>query len=949
MAQPGIPVPGSPALSDTSSSGSTSRSAQSGKMAPWSSEARRQYDGNEDAPLQQRDPNKSRLKVSEKATKNLDLGSGAWAVLSGGAAGRMPPRLAPSKQGQAVNIKLNTFAVQAFPTKTVYQYDVVVNSGSEKRGLIMKCWESKPVAEKLGKSWIFDGNKLAWSLASFEREQVIDVDLDAEQGRAPNAKDPNKNKHRVIVRQTNRVAFDFLENYLAERGPWDNKSFESINYLDHLLREHPKLRYTAIKRNFFARGDKRVDLGKGIEAFKGVYASLRIVMNPMMKGNLSVNVDVANGTFWSADPLHNAAANLAGKRDVNDLMNALRRDGDRGAAGRALRKMRRLRVLAKHRGLAQPEEFVIDRFVYKSARDEKFTNKDGKTISVFDHFNQTYNIRLQYPDLPLVRMTRGQNTVLPMEILRLKENQRYNFKCDEMQTANMIKFAVTPPDQRWAAVEHGLKMLDWSKDPVHQHFGMKIDTKPTTVQGRLLPAPKVQYGQGEANPGVSGRWDLRGKKFLTCPTAPLKSWAVCVFGSPRGGKPDRVPMDNFVKEFIRVAIGHGMKIENKNPPLCMAMKSDDAANVQDTWNAAGNQSQMRPQILIFILPDRDSVRYNRIKRSGECRFGVVTQCMQYGQVVKCQGQYISNVCMKFNAKLGGSSCKAVSPKSNSQSGMFTKPTIVVGADVSHGAPGTEACSMAAMTASMDRLAIRYAAACALNGHREEMIQPENIDKCLKPLVQAWASTLNNGYLPDQLIYFRDGVSGGQHQHVLDQEVKDMKHMLRTLNPKKDVQFVVVVCSKRHHVRFFPEKGDRNKNPLPGTLVEHGVTQPFENDFYLNSHAAIKGTARPMHYHVILNEPNVTNEWLHSLIYEHCYQFIRSTTPVSQHPAVYYAHIASNRAIPHEEKWGQTSPAPSTGGPSKPGQSESKKSDDKNTEKLLEMPIQGGIRTAMWFV
>jgi hypothetical protein len=50
------------------------------------------------------------------------------------------------------------------------------------------------------------------------------------------------------------------------------------------------------------------------------------------------------------------------------------------------------------------------------------------------------------------------------------------------------------------------------------------------------------------------------------------------------------------------------------------------------WNMAGNQSNTRPQILVFILPDKDSIIYGRIKRSAECRYGVVSQCMQFAHV-----------------------------------------------------------------------------------------------------------------------------------------------------------------------------------------------------------------------------------------------------------------------------------------------------------------------------
>jgi eukaryotic translation initiation factor 2C len=99
-----------------------------------------------------------------------------------------------------------------------------------------------------------------------------------------------------------------------------------------------------------------------------------------------------------------------------------------------------------------------------------------------------------------------------------------------------------------------------------------------------------------------------------------------------------------------------------------------------------------------------------------------------------------------------------------------------------------------------------------------------------------------------------------------------------------VKYTVVVVSKRHHIRFFPKPGtpacDKNLNPCPGTLVEKDVTHPFEYDFYLNSHSAIQGTARPTHYHVLMDEQKMPPSELQNMIYEHCYQYMRSTTPVS---------------------------------------------------------------------
>ena len=60
---------------------------------------------------------------------------------------------------------------------------------------------------------------------------------------------------------------------------------------------------------------------------------------------------------------------------------------------------------------------------------------------------------------------------------------------------------------------------------------------------------------------------------------------------------------------------------------------------------------------MFILPNRSAEVYKRIKKNCECRFGVMSQCVLAANVLKNQAQYHSNVCMKFNAKLGGTTCR----------------------------------------------------------------------------------------------------------------------------------------------------------------------------------------------------------------------------------------------------------------------------------------------------
>ena len=69
---------------------------------------------------------------------------------------QLPPRPAPSKAGNDIKMGLNVFKVTKMPTDTVYQFEVLIGSGEEKRGLIKRVWESNAVQNELGRGWIFD-------------------------------------------------------------------------------------------------------------------------------------------------------------------------------------------------------------------------------------------------------------------------------------------------------------------------------------------------------------------------------------------------------------------------------------------------------------------------------------------------------------------------------------------------------------------------------------------------------------------------------------------------------------------------------------------------------------------------------------------------------------------------------------------------------------------------
>jgi eukaryotic translation initiation factor 2C len=255
---------------------------------------------------------------------------------------------------------------------------------------------------------------------------------------------------------------------------------------------------------------------------------------------------------------------------------------------------------------------------------------------------------------------------------------------------------------------------------------------------------------------------------------PLKSWGFCIVNSAC----DEVTLQTFIKVFIDTYIGHGGRIENKNPTIINNGRADLAQTVADSRNAVGKAANANPQIIFYVLPGRDSMVYERLKRSMECRFGLVSQMLAVNHVRKANAQYCSNVCMKVNAKLGGVTCRVAGPPGPS----FPCPTMFIGADVSHASPGSQQASTCAITMSMDTDATRYAAFVQTNGQRVEMITPENIESGFMMLFKYWVDTHKKG--PEQVYYFRDGVSEGQYSHVLAQEIEPMKAaIIKQYGPK----------------------------------------------------------------------------------------------------------------------------------------------------------------------
>ncbi|KAF9400454.1 Eukaryotic translation initiation factor 2C, partial [Podila epigama] len=522
---------------------------------------------------------------------------------------------------------------------------------------------------------------------------------------------------KVKLKKVATINLEELHRFLDGTAAMSNNCLTAIMSLDILIRHMPAMLYATVGRSFYTPTGSQ-PLPGPLEVWRGYYQSARPTPGKMM-----INVDVSANAFYQGIPLLEMVMKILNLRSQDDL----RRSSPPLNWVKVERIIKQLRITTTHRGTTQ-RSFKIERLTKNSAKDETFTiqteppSGQGEVVeketNIAAYFQETYNRTLSFPTLPCVKL--GRTAIVPMEVCKVVAGQRYPKKLDEAQTAEMIKFTSQNPAARANTIKEGLKTLNYDENPRLKDFGMKVSSEMAVIKARVLPAPTVAYNRTSPREASfvprGGAWNLKDKKFVQ--PAVLGAWGVVVFGSERECP---VPMvQSFVREFTNCGTACGMNIVNKSPPITFANPHGDVEMaLKNLWVQTGNSVKSKPQLLVCVLPNTGTPLYAEIKRVTDTVIGVASQCLQMKHVKAAKTQYCANVCLKVNVKLGGSNAD-LGP--NMMPFITSRPTIVIGADVSHPAPmDTTRPSIAAVVGSTDSKATRYAATVRIQTARTETI------------------------------------------------------------------------------------------------------------------------------------------------------------------------------------------------------------------------------------
>ncbi|XP_063680350.1 protein argonaute-2-like [Bolinopsis microptera] len=785
---------------------------------------------------------------------------------------------ATGTKGRNVALISNSFQINfKKPSLSIFQFDLSIVNPNRNNDNNANSVPSRGVCDEvykqlnLGAEWAYDGKKNLYSPSG----EGVHISRKIKLGRT-----------EFEVEVQGPVAKTSVQEILdAIRTVGGVIPIGAVNALNIVLSQgFNNGSYVTVKRNFFNSGQRAPDFPGGLKLYSGISASI----TPSKDFGITIKVLKTHQVMYPGGTLLEFVK--------SHLENSSRGGGGRGGNSRSQLPrsldqkqiryfngiLKGLKVETNHLGYKR--KYTITGVHNQSANS---TIIEDLNISVAKYFQGSYkNVKLVHLDLPLVKA--GGKTKIPMELCTLLPNQPYFTTLDSAQQRDMIRKACQKPEEKMKDIQQSAEEVSKvTSGFTGSNYGFQINPKAIELNGRVLDPPKM-----DPNPKNSvhrGAWTMSAVQKSGEIPVKVKLGFVCLLPKPRYTKELH---DRFLEFIFQRARALKINIAGETPPFSFS-----------TIQKLGPILQGMQSAYNFIILDNDESTYGKVKLTELCTKR--TQCIKFQTIEKVCGinsnprnnkpahpdmNTMDNILKKLNAKIGGVNF-GINIQGLPQK-IFNEPVMIVGADVTHFTRSDQKPSIAAVVATSDPSAAKYIS-------RVKALYPEG-DKMsveyIRDMKDVMVSILRefiqvNRRPPGKIIYYRDGVSEGQFENTVMEELGGIQDACTELKADYKPRISVVVCTKRHKQRFVVKKGGRVDNMEPGTVVDTGVVSPNYMNFYLNSQQAIQGTNVPCHYYVLYDDNKLSIDMWQMLSFYLCHTYARCSRSVSYPAPVYYAHLA----------------------------------------------------------
>uniref|UniRef100_A0A1I7Z033 Piwi domain-containing protein n=1 Tax=Steinernema glaseri TaxID=37863 RepID=A0A1I7Z033_9BILA len=644
------------------------------------------------------------------------------------------------------------------------------------------------------------------------------------------------------------------------------------------------------------------ELDGGMQLFEGVRKSAKIIEgNPDVSknGEVALLLDPKKAAF------HSANMSVAKKVQLLGLANA-----DGVVDPRDVKKVGDLLkgLFVETRYANKVRKFEINGVSKESAQTYEF-QYNGFPMTVEHYYKRRYNVSLALPRASLARIKsrkiEGRQSgyiYLPMELLFVCPNQRVkSTQQTPKQISEMIRSCATLPADREKEINRHCETLRLNGPNAQRTLKtaqMHVDTSLMVVEGRALAPPSIAYKDDTNCPvdPFTGKWRSSGRgkpQYLV--SASINKWELTMLclGHPRAV--DETLAQNFAAELLKECGARGMQANGPSAIRAIQYMPDELENIFIKAKQNGIQ-------FLFFIEDSRLSAHKDIKFF-ERKYQIITQDLDQRNAINTtergKWQSLENIVAKTNMKLGGVNYAISAPDST----IFQQGRLYLGFQVSHGAPLSPEAIERGLKPSMPTV-IGVAGnvtkePCAFVGDffyqvpfEDKMI--EAMDRMVADFAQRYIAAV--GFLNEVVIY-RNGTTEAQYANLLGREVPIIKKALKQVGaPNAKLTFVVV--TKQHNTRIMPASifGQKasEQNVKPGTVVDTKIVHPRYQEFYLNSHQAIQGSATTPRYTVVKDESFLTLSQLEHMTNVLCYGHQIVNLPTSLPCPLYIAGCYAER-------------------------------------------------------
>lgn len=533
---------------------------------------------------------------------------------------------------------------------------------------------------------------------------------------------------------------------------------------------------------------------------------------------------------------------------------------------------------------------------FSLTRESAATLKFDDSTTVQGYY-QRLNINLNYPNLPCLKSQFSHHSYYPFELCALLPDQKVPIFRLSTKARNHLAVLNKPkPDVSKRSSSRARDEIETINLPQFMNYGVRLSKSPVEAEGTILGKPNLRF----QNQGFEPSRDFWESGIFYKPMHLVGNWCVV----------NTVPIDDrheddFFFEFSNYSRRFGFNLGRPHTIVKLKQQILDQADCMEVLtNECRRLTSGNLRFIMFVIDSTSTLLNRLIHLSFDEQPNVTATCIRKDSImnVRQHRAIYRTLVHKLNARLGGTNV-IFNDCTLAKLSLCGADLMIIGLDVTHPDNELSGVSIVGCAYTYSNDLFKHKSLVWPQGARVEVIG--RMDVLMDRLLQEYY-TENKKCLPKQIIVYRDGVSHEEFERVRNTEISKAEIVLdrvakETLQPKPNLSYII--AQKRHTMRFFQIVSDNTiTNPPSGTLIDQNVVTQNEKEFYLYSNTNPQATARPLHYHILLNGLGVEN--LQKLTYFLCFNFGKCSGTLSMPSSLKYAHNAAydarNRVIAARE-------------------------------------------------